>query len=79
MILKDENGNYVARGERNIKINGENIKPLLAKAVQRLPRVKVLNYINITDLLTEGGAARGAVGFSMREQKRKGRRTVLLS
>ena len=33
VILKDENGNYVARGNRNIKINGENIKPILAKAV----------------------------------------------
>ena len=27
VILKDENGRYVARGNRNIKINGENIKP----------------------------------------------------
>ena len=31
VILKDENGKYVARGNRNIKINGENIKPLLAE------------------------------------------------
>ena len=30
-ILKDENGNYVSRGKRSIKINGENIKPLLAR------------------------------------------------
>lgn len=29
VILKDENGRYVARGNRNIKINGENIKPRL--------------------------------------------------
>ena len=28
VILKDENGDYVARGNRNIKINGENIKPI---------------------------------------------------
>ena len=34
VILKDENGEYVARGNRNIKINGENMKPLLAKAVE---------------------------------------------
>ena len=26
VILKDENGEYVTRGPRNIKINGENIK-----------------------------------------------------
>ena len=30
VILKDENGDYVTRGNRNIKINGENIKPILA-------------------------------------------------
>ena len=29
VILKDENGEYVARGNRNIKINGENFKPLM--------------------------------------------------
>ncbi|MDF2514381.1 MAG: adenylyl-sulfate reductase subunit alpha [Herbinix sp.] len=35
VILKDENGEYVARGNRNIKINGENIKPILADAVEQ--------------------------------------------
>ena len=29
VILKDEQGEYVARGTRNIKINGENIKTIL--------------------------------------------------
>ena len=48
VILKDENGNYVARGNRNIKINGENMKPLLAKAVEELEDVTILNRINIT-------------------------------
>ena len=38
VILKDENGEYVARGNRNIKINGENFKPLLADAVAKLCR-----------------------------------------
>ena len=32
VILKDENGKYVARGNRNIKINGENIKPLFSRS-----------------------------------------------
>ena len=41
VILKDENGEYVARGNRNIKINGENMKPLLASAVESLPDVTV--------------------------------------
>ena len=53
VILKDENGDYVARGNRNIKINGENFKPLLADAVYKSENVDVLNYVNITDLLTE--------------------------
>ena len=58
VILKDENGNYVARGNRNIKINGENMKPLLAKAVEKLEDVTILNRINITE---------GAFGFSIEE------------
>ena len=45
VILKDEKGEYVARGNRNIKINGENMKPLLASAVESLPNVTVLNRI----------------------------------
>ena len=39
VILKDENGDYVARGNRNIKINGENFKPLLADAVYKSENV----------------------------------------
>ena len=31
VILKDENGEYVARGNRNIKINGENMKRCLQR------------------------------------------------
>ena len=53
VILKDENGDYVARGNRNIKINGENFKPLLADAVHKAENVNVLNYVNITDLLVK--------------------------
>ena len=41
VILKDENGDYVARGNRNIKINGENFKPLLADAVYSSKNVDV--------------------------------------
>ena len=67
VILKDENGEYVARGNRNIKINGENMKPLLASAVESLPDVTVLNRINITDYIVENNMIRGAFGFSMEE------------
>ena len=68
VILKDENGDYVARGNRNIKINGENFKPILAKAVEEADRVEVLNHINITDLLVEDNRVYGAVGFSVMDE-----------
>lgn len=67
VILKDETGAYAARGSRNIKINGENIKPILAKAVEEGEGLSVLNHINITDLLVEQGRVYGAVGFSVVE------------
>ena len=67
VILKDENGNYVARGNRNIKINGENMKPLLAKAVEELEDVTILNRINITDYSVEENEIKGAFGFSIEE------------
>ena len=67
VILKDENGNYVARGNRNIKINGENMKPLLAKAVEELEDVTILNRINITDYIVEENEIKGAFGFSIEE------------
>ena len=69
VILKDKNGEYVARGNRNIKINGENMKPLLASAVEALPDVTILNRVNITDYLIEDNEIKGAIGFSIEEQK----------
>ena len=71
VILKDEHGKYVTRGWRNVKINGENIKPLLAEGAAAQKNVTVLNHVNITDLKTheENGkaVADGAVGFSVKE------------
>lgn len=52
VILKDENGDYVTRGWRNVKINGENIEPLIAHAAESCENVSVLNHVNITDLKT---------------------------
>ena len=69
VILKDENGEYVARGNRNIKINGENFKPLLADAVSKLDDVAVINRLNITDYIVENNQILGAYGFSIEEQK----------
>lgn len=67
VILKDENGKYVARGNRNIKINGENMKPILAKSAAEQENVTVLNHVNITDYKKENGKITGAVGFSVNE------------
>lgn len=67
VILKDENGEYVARGNRNIKINGENMKPLLAEAVSKLTDCTVINRINITDYIVENNTIKGAYGFSIED------------
>lgn len=66
VILKDENGEYVARGNRNIKINGENMKPLLAEAVSKLTDCTVINRINITDYIVENNTIRVHTDFQSR-------------
>ena len=63
VILKDDQGNYVARGNRNIKINGENIKPILASAVESLENCQVINQLVITDYIVKDNRIYGAVGF----------------
>ena len=69
VILKHPDGSYAARGSRNIKINGENIKPLLAEAVHQAKSVTVLNHINIVDYLQEGdGTVCGAWGIDVRQE-----------
>lgn len=65
VILKDGNGDYVARGNRNIKINGENIKPILADVVKKQDNVTVINHLNITDFIVENNEIKGAYGFDV--------------
>ena len=65
VILKDENGKYVARGNRNIKINGENIKPLLAGMAERQPNVQILNRVNIIDIDVRQNRINGAFGIGI--------------
>lgn len=65
VILKDKDGKYVTRGNRNIKINGENIKPILAKAVKKLDNVTVLNHVNIFDFSVHNNKIDGAFGFGI--------------
>lgn len=69
VILKDENGKYVTRGNRNIKINGENIKPILAEAAEKQENVTVLNHVNITDYIVKDNRIYGAYGFDVNEER----------
>ena len=65
VILKYENGKYVTRGNRNLKINGENIKPILADAVEKAKNVTVLNRVNIFDYSVKDNKINGAFGFGI--------------
>ncbi|WML33766.1 adenylyl-sulfate reductase subunit alpha [Clostridium sp. OS1-26] len=66
-ILKDDEGNYIQRDKRSIKINGENIKPILAAEVNKKANIKVLNRVNIIDYLVKDKEVIGAIGFSIDE------------
>ena len=66
-ILKDSEGQYVTRGKRSIKINGENIKPLLANEVNSKKSIKVINKVNIIDYIVKDGIVIGAYGFHIEE------------
>lgn len=68
VILKDENGKYVTRGNRNIKINGENIKPILAEAVYRYKNITVKNHVNVIDYIVEDNEIKGVYGISTDEE-----------
>ena len=69
VILKDKDGHYVSRGWRNLKINGENIKPILAHAVRSAKNVEVLEHVDVVDLLKDkNGHAVGAWGIALREE-----------
>lgn len=66
-ILKDSNGRYVARGNRNIKINGENIKPILADAVSRESRINVLNQVNAFEYIHINNKIQGVYAVGVHE------------
>jgi len=68
VFLKDKDGNYIVRGKRSIKINGENIKPILAKKTIE-SGAKVLNKVIATDYIVEKGQITGAYGFSLEMDK----------
>ncbi|MGN0549707.1 MAG: adenylyl-sulfate reductase subunit alpha [Acutalibacteraceae bacterium] len=69
VILKDTDGEYVTRGNRNIKINGENFKPLLADAVKKYGNISVINNVNVIDLIVSDNRVIGAYGNSIKHEK----------
>lgn len=68
VILKDEKGDYVARGNRNIKINGENIKPILAQAISNKPGVQILEQVNAIDYKLKDGKVVGVYATGVEEE-----------
>jgi adenylylsulfate reductase, subunit A len=64
-ILKDKNGQYVTRGWRNVKINGENIKPILAKAVSTRKNITVLNRANVFEYIVKENRILGAYAIDV--------------
>lgn len=69
VIQKNPDGSYAARGWRNIKINGENIKPLLAAAVAQQQSVRVLNHLNMVDYIVDEGRVTGAWGIDLQREE----------
>lgn len=67
VILKDASGEYVARGDRNIKINGENIKPILADAVNKLSNTEVLNNVNVIEYIVKDNEIQGALAIDIND------------
>ncbi|OEF97663.1 adenylyl-sulfate reductase subunit alpha [Desulfuribacillus alkaliarsenatis] len=65
-ILKDEQGNYQPRGRWNIKINGEKLKPIIAKkAIES--GVEVINRAYATNYIVDGGAVKGVYAASTKD------------
>ncbi|MDR2693094.1 MAG: adenylyl-sulfate reductase subunit alpha [Chitinispirillales bacterium] len=64
-ILKDKEGRYAARGWRNVKINGENIKPLLAGAVSARENITVLNRANVFEYIVKDNRILGAYAIDV--------------
>lgn len=68
-ILKDGNGNYVKRGKRSIKINGENIKVILEKKLKSFKNIRILNFINIIQYIKIDDRIVGAIGIDLKNEE----------
>ncbi|WP_083248398.1 adenylyl-sulfate reductase subunit alpha [Desulfuribacillus stibiiarsenatis] len=67
-ILKDDKGNYQPRGRWNIKINGEKLKPIIAKKALDMG-VEVINRAFATNYITENGVVKGAFAASTKKEE----------
>lgn len=67
-FARDGSGNYRARGRRSIEIAGENIKPLIASAVEK-SGARVFNRTAAVDYIFKDGRISGVYAFSAREKK----------
>ncbi|MHB8171841.1 MAG: adenylyl-sulfate reductase subunit alpha [Thermincolia bacterium] len=65
-ILKDEEGNYVARGKRSIRINGERFKPIIARAALQ-SGARILNRVAATNYIVVDNRVVGAYGLGVRD------------
>lgn len=65
-ILKDEKGDYVPRGRGSIKIRGERIKPILARAAEQ-SGAEILNFVAARRFIVRDGRVRGVIGFGIRD------------
>lgn len=66
--VRDEQGNYKARGRRSVEIVGENIKPVIASAAAK-SGARILNRTVAVDFILKDGKAAGICAFSARESK----------
>jgi len=64
-VLKDEHGDYVPRGRASIKIRGERIKPIMARALNG-SGTRVLNRVVATNFWHADGRVHGVLGFNVR-------------
>lgn len=65
---KDDLGRYVPRGKRNVEINGESIKPVIASALEK-SGTQILNRTVAVDYSISGGRVTGVFAFSARDRK----------
>ncbi|MEW6776353.1 MAG: FAD-dependent oxidoreductase, partial [Bdellovibrionota bacterium] len=67
-IVKEEDGSYKPRGRGSIRIRGERIKPILARAAEQ-SGAQILNRVAATNYLVENGRVRGVLGLGVRDGK----------